>query len=173
LPACRKKEREAKKCGKQVAAQRKQEKAQGKKAAITDISKLRKQREKSVRCAEGFEKGVWGGGGWSAVAWNRGLPSAADCFAGMARPSADFYVHTVRPLLLFLLQGFAGELDMDAELDKMEAGGGGGSGRGGGRQQKQQRKPGERFTAGADNRSKKREQRDTKYGGWGWGGMEG
>jgi hypothetical protein len=70
---------------------------------------------------------------------------------------------------LFLPQGFAGELDMDAELDKMEAGGGGGGGgggRGGGRQQKQQRKPGERFTAGADNRSKKREQRDSKYGGW-------
>jgi rRNA-processing protein EBP2 len=60
LPACRKKEREAKKFGKQVAAQRKQEKAQGKKAAITDISKLRKQREKSVRCAEGFGRGVWG-----------------------------------------------------------------------------------------------------------------
>ena len=44
----RKKDREAKKFSKQVAAERAKEKAQGKKAAITGISKLRKQREKSV-----------------------------------------------------------------------------------------------------------------------------
>ena len=46
---CRKKDREAKKFSKQVAAERKKERAQEKKKAITDVSKLRKQREKSVR----------------------------------------------------------------------------------------------------------------------------
>ena len=74
------------------------------------------------------------------------------------------YARTTRPSPA-PLQGFAGELDLDAELDKMEGGGSGGGG-GGGRQQKQQRKPGERFTAGAGGKSKKREQRDSKYGGW-------
>ena len=45
---CRKKDREAKRFSKQVAAERKKERAADKKAAITNISKLRKQREKSV-----------------------------------------------------------------------------------------------------------------------------
>lgn len=44
-----KKDRESKRFAKQVAAERKKERAADKKAAITNISKLRKQREKSVR----------------------------------------------------------------------------------------------------------------------------
>ncbi|PSC74922.1 putative rRNA-processing EBP2-like protein [Micractinium conductrix] len=98
----RKKEREAKKFSKQVAAERKKERAQDKKQAITSISKLRKQREKS---------------------------------------------------------GFAGELDVDAELERMEGGGRGGGGRGG---RQQQHKPGERFAP--RDKSAKREQRDSKFG---------
>lgn len=95
----RKKEREAKKFSKQVAAERKKERAQEKKAAITNISKLRKQREKT---------------------------------------------------------GFAGELDVDAELERLEGGGGGGRGR------QPKGRPGERFTP--RDKSKKRQQRDTKFG---------
>lgn len=100
----RKKDREAKKFSKQVAAERAKEKAQGKKAAITGISKLRKQREKS---------------------------------------------------------GFAGELDVDAELDRLDGGAGGSGGR---RQQQQQqrRQPGERFTP--RDKSKHRAKRDAKFG---------
>ncbi|KAL4419941.1 hypothetical protein ABPG75_007039 [Micractinium tetrahymenae] len=95
----RKQEREAKKFSKQVAAERKKERAQEKKAAISNISKLRKQREKV---------------------------------------------------------GFAGELDVDAELERLEGGGGGG----GGRQPKG--RPGEHFTP--RDKSKKRQQRDSKFG---------
>lgn len=51
-------------------------------------------------------------------------------------------------------QGFAGELDMDKELDRMEGGGG--------RQQQAKGRPGERFTP--RDKSKKRAQRDSKYG---------
>lgn len=93
----RKKDRESKRFAKQVAAERKKERAADKKAAITNISKLRKQREKS---------------------------------------------------------GFAGELDMDKELDRMEGSGG--------RQQQAKGRPGERFTP--RDKSKKRAQRDSKYG---------
>ncbi len=57
-----------------------------------------------------------------------------------------------------LCQGFAGELDVDAELERLEGGGAGASGRG--RQPKG--RPGERFTP--REKSKKREQRDSKYG---------
>ncbi len=46
---CSKKDRESKRFAKQVAAERKKERAADKKAAITNISKLRKQREKTVR----------------------------------------------------------------------------------------------------------------------------
>ena len=49
FPARSKKDRESKRFAKQVAAERKKERAADKKAAITNISKLRKQREKSVR----------------------------------------------------------------------------------------------------------------------------
>ena len=62
LTICSKKDREAKRFAKQVAAERKKERAADKKAAITNISKLRKQREKTVRkegrkkeCAVGVE----------------------------------------------------------------------------------------------------------------------
>jgi hypothetical protein len=49
-PCCRrKKDREAKRFSKQVAAERKKERAAERKAAISNISKLRKQREKTVR----------------------------------------------------------------------------------------------------------------------------
>ena len=60
------------------------------------------------------------------------------------------------------VQGFAGELDVDAELERMEGGGRGGGGR------QQQRRLGDRFTP--TDKSKKREQRDGKYGVWGCGG---
>lgn len=72
--ACSKKEREAKRFSKQVAAERKKERAQDKKTAITSISALRKQREKTVRalpgraqcppaafaCCTAMEAGGWG-----------------------------------------------------------------------------------------------------------------
>ncbi|GAB4815830.1 hypothetical protein N2152v2_002876 [Parachlorella kessleri] len=90
----RKKDREAKKFSKQVAAERKKERAQDKKKAITDVAKLRKQREKS---------------------------------------------------------GFAGDLDVDKELERME-----------GRGRKRDAPSGNRFEA--REQSKKRQQRDSKFG---------
>lgn len=45
---CRRKQREQKQYGKQVQAERVKQKAQDKKRQIDSISKLRKQREKSV-----------------------------------------------------------------------------------------------------------------------------
>ena len=58
-------------------------------------------------------------------------------------------------------QGFAGELDVDAELDRLDGGAGGSGGR---RQQQQQqrRQPGERFTP--RDKSKHRAKRDAKFG---------
>lgn len=71
LCVCSKKEREAKKFSKQVAAERKKDRAQDKKAAITGISKLRKQREKSVSpcllvCGWGVDGWV---GGVGSLVW--------------------------------------------------------------------------------------------------------
>ena len=59
LPSCRRKQREQKQYSKQIQAERLREKAQAKKKQITDVSKLRKQREKSV---SGWARGrniVW------------------------------------------------------------------------------------------------------------------
>ena len=63
----------------------------------------------------------------------------------------------IQPNAPLSLQGFAGELDVDAELERMEGGGRGGGGRGG---RQQQHKPGERFAP--RDKSAKREQRDSK-----------
>lgn len=90
----RRKEREAKKFGKQVAAERKKERAQEKKKNITEVAKLRKLREKS---------------------------------------------------------GFAGELDVDKELEKLEQ-----------RGKKRGTPTGSRFDS--RQQSKKRQQRDAKFG---------
>ena len=92
----RRRERETKKFGKQVAAEKKKEKDHEKKKAITGVSALRKQRQRS---------------------------------------------------------GFAGDLDMDAELARMD-------GRGGNRGKKT--KLGDRFTA--QDKSGKRAKRDSKFG---------
>lgn len=89
----RRKEREAKKFSKQVSAERKKEKAQDKKQAISSVSALRKQRQKS---------------------------------------------------------GFAGDMDVDQELEKME------------RRGKPKGKLGERFES--RDKSKKRTARDSKFG---------
>lgn len=63
------------------------------------------------------------------------------------------------------LQGFAGELDVDRELERMEGGGRAGGGRGGGRGGQQKGRLGERFAPGKfGEQSKKRVQRDSKYG---------
>jgi rRNA-processing protein EBP2 len=98
----RRKQREAKKFGKQVAAERKKERAQEKKKAITSVSALRKQRERD---------------------------------------------------------GFSGDLDMDAELAKMDGRGGGKNAFG-----KNSRKSalGDRFTP--SQKAGKRANRDSKYG---------
>lgn len=98
----RRREREAKKFGKQVAAEKKKERDHEKKKAITSVSTLRKQRERS---------------------------------------------------------GFAGDLDMDAELARMDGRGGAA---GGGRNQKPKTKLGDRFSA--HDKSVKRTKRDSKYG---------
>jgi len=98
----RRREREAKKFGKQVAAEKKKERDHEKKKAITSVSALRKQRERS---------------------------------------------------------GFAGDLDMDAELARMDSRGGAA---GSGRNQKPKTKLGDRFSA--HDKSMKRTKRDSKYG---------
>ena len=55
VPCCRRKQREAKRFSKEVQAERRKDKAQQRKAAITDVTKLRKQRQKSVRsCLPGW-----------------------------------------------------------------------------------------------------------------------
>jgi rRNA-processing protein EBP2 len=92
----RRKERESKRFAKQVSAERKKEKAQDKKSAITNVSALRKQRQKS---------------------------------------------------------GFAGDVDVDAELEKMERG----------QRQQNKSKMGERFKP-RDMQSKRRLSRDAKFG---------
>ena len=98
----RRRDRETKKFGKQVAAEKKKERDHEKKKAITSVSALRKQREKS---------------------------------------------------------GFAGDVDMDKELARLDGGGGGGAGR---QQQKKKGVLGERFSA--HQKSSKRANRDSKYG---------
>lgn len=77
MPLRRRKQRDSKRYAKQVAAEARKEKAQSKKAAIGNISKLRRQRQRD---------------------------------------------------------GFAGELDMDAQLDAFEGGGARSGNRGGGGQ---------------------------------------
>lgn len=89
----RRKEREAKKFGKQVAAERKKERDQEKKKAITSVSALRKKRQKD---------------------------------------------------------GFAGDLDMDAELAKLDHG--------------PKNQLGTRFDPNRQTKSAKRAKRDAKYG---------
>ena len=61
-PCCRRKQREAKRFSKEVQAERRKDKAQQRKAAITDVTKLRKLRQKSVRsCSDAHEAGGrWG-----------------------------------------------------------------------------------------------------------------
>lgn len=98
----RRKQREAKKFGKQVAAERKKERAQEKKKAITSVTALRKQRKRD---------------------------------------------------------GFSGDVDMEAELAKLDGHGGGRSAFVKGRRKSAL---GDRFTP--NQKSGKRATRDTKYG---------
>lgn len=100
----RRKERESKKFSKQVQAEKRKERAQDKKAAITSVSKLRKQRQAS---------------------------------------------------------GFAGDLDMENELEKLDSRRGS-RGKGDARRQGKKTDPGDRFTSSA--KSTKRNARDSKFG---------
>jgi rRNA-processing protein EBP2 len=122
----RRKQREQKQYSKQVQAERIKEKAQDKKRQIDSISKLRKSREKSV---------IFENTNYSITGYFVHMPTSAS-LTGHA-------------------QGFAGELDYNAEIQKLDKGR-----QMGGSKVHDRNRPGK----GSPQVNKKRQAKNAKFG---------